>query len=137
PVLQRPAAVQDPLRVRLVARSRPRRRRSAGARPARRADEPPAARARARAPAPGVDEPDRGAPPARCRGRLAAGHDTRRPSESADLGRDLPGHPRGARAGARGGALTVIVSGEDDAQRAAALLEAQGYRVVIAPVLDE
>jgi prephenate dehydrogenase len=37
----------------------------------------------------------------------------------------------------RGGTLTVLVSGEDDAQRAAALLEAQGYRVVIHPVLDE
>jgi prephenate dehydrogenase len=37
----------------------------------------------------------------------------------------------------RGGTLTVLVSGEDDARRAADLLEAQGYRVVIAPVLDE
>jgi hypothetical protein len=31
----------------------------------------------------------------------------------------------------------VLVSGEDDARRAADLLEAQGYRVVIAPILDE
>jgi len=37
----------------------------------------------------------------------------------------------------RGGTLTVLVSGEDDARRAADLLEAQGYRVVIAPILDE
>jgi prephenate dehydrogenase len=37
----------------------------------------------------------------------------------------------------RGGTLTVLVSGEDDARRAADLLEAQGYHVVIAPVLDE
>jgi predicted amino acid-binding ACT domain protein len=35
----------------------------------------------------------------------------------------------------RGGTLTVLVSGENDAQRAADLLEAQGYSVVIAPVL--
>jgi predicted amino acid-binding ACT domain protein len=37
----------------------------------------------------------------------------------------------------RGGTLTVLVSGEDSARRAADLLEAQGYHVVIAPVLDE
>ena len=37
----------------------------------------------------------------------------------------------------RGGTLTVLVSGEDDARRAADLLEAQGYHVVVAPVLDE
>jgi prephenate dehydrogenase len=37
----------------------------------------------------------------------------------------------------RGGTLTVLVSGEEDARRAADLLEAQGYHVVIAPVLDE
>jgi prephenate dehydrogenase len=37
----------------------------------------------------------------------------------------------------RGGTLTVLVGGEDDAQRAAALLEAQGYHVVISPVLPE
>jgi prephenate dehydrogenase len=37
----------------------------------------------------------------------------------------------------RGGTLTVLVSGESDARRAADLLEAQGYQVVIAPVLDE
>ena len=37
----------------------------------------------------------------------------------------------------RGGTLTVLVSGEDDARRAADLLEAQGYHVVIAPILDE
>jgi len=37
----------------------------------------------------------------------------------------------------RGGTLTLLVSGEDDARRAADLLEAQGYHVVIAPVLGE
>ena len=37
----------------------------------------------------------------------------------------------------RGGDLTVLVAGEREAERAAALLEAQGYGVVVAPVLDE
>src|SRR5919197_869708 len=37
----------------------------------------------------------------------------------------------------RGGTLTLFVGGEDDADRAAALLEAQGYQVVISPVLPE
>jgi prephenate dehydrogenase len=37
----------------------------------------------------------------------------------------------------RGGTLTVLVSGEGEAQRAADLLERQGYEVVVAPVLDE
>jgi prephenate dehydrogenase len=37
----------------------------------------------------------------------------------------------------RGGTLTMLVAGEDDAQRAVALLEAQGYHVLAAPVLDE
>src|ERR671934_269402 len=37
----------------------------------------------------------------------------------------------------RGGTFTLLVSGEDDAARASDLLEAQGYSVVIAPVLDE
>jgi prephenate dehydrogenase len=37
----------------------------------------------------------------------------------------------------RGGTLTVLVSGEEDARRASELLEAQGYHVVIAPVIDE
>src|SRR5919204_4998958 len=37
----------------------------------------------------------------------------------------------------RGGTLTLLVSGEDDARRASELLEAQGYSVVIAPVIDE
>jgi prephenate dehydrogenase len=36
----------------------------------------------------------------------------------------------------RGGTLTVLVAGEGEAERAAALLEAQGYGVVVAPVLD-
>jgi prephenate dehydrogenase len=37
----------------------------------------------------------------------------------------------------RGGTLTILVSGEADAVSAADLLEAQGYGVVVAPVLDE
>ncbi len=37
----------------------------------------------------------------------------------------------------RGGTLTILVAGETDASQAAALLEAQGYGVVVAPVLDE
>jgi prephenate dehydrogenase len=37
----------------------------------------------------------------------------------------------------RGGTLTLLVSGEDEAARAAAILEAQGYPVVTSPVLDE
>jgi predicted amino acid-binding ACT domain protein len=36
----------------------------------------------------------------------------------------------------RGGTLTILVTGERDAERAATLLEAQGYGVVVAPVLD-
>jgi prephenate dehydrogenase len=35
----------------------------------------------------------------------------------------------------RGGTLTVLITGEDEARRAADLLEAQGYGVVVAPVL--
>jgi len=37
----------------------------------------------------------------------------------------------------RGGTLTVYVGGEDEAARAVALLEAQGYGVVSTPVIDE
>ena len=37
----------------------------------------------------------------------------------------------------RGGTLTLLVSGEDDARRASELLEARGYSVVSAPVIDE
>jgi prephenate dehydrogenase len=37
----------------------------------------------------------------------------------------------------RGGTLTVLVAGEDEAARAGDVLEAQGYHVVISPVLDE
>ncbi len=37
----------------------------------------------------------------------------------------------------RGGVLTMLVSGEGAAGRAAALLEAQGYAVSVAPVLEE
>ena len=36
----------------------------------------------------------------------------------------------------RGGALTLLVAGEDEAARAAELLEAQGYGVVVSPVLE-
>src|SRR3954447_15009275 len=37
----------------------------------------------------------------------------------------------------RGGTLTVIVTGEAEAQRAAGVLESQGYGVVVSPVLAE
>ena len=37
----------------------------------------------------------------------------------------------------RGGTLTLLVSGEDEARRAASLLEGQGYGVVVSAVLDE
>ena len=37
----------------------------------------------------------------------------------------------------RGGTLQVLVEGEGEAQRAAKLLEGQGYSVVVSPVLDE
>ena len=37
----------------------------------------------------------------------------------------------------RGGTLTILVSGEGSAARAADLLEAQGYGVVVAPVIEE
>jgi prephenate dehydrogenase len=37
----------------------------------------------------------------------------------------------------RGGTLTLLVGGEDEAARAAGVLEAQGYHVVVSPVLDE
>jgi prephenate dehydrogenase len=37
----------------------------------------------------------------------------------------------------RGGTLTVLVSGEGEAERALRLLEGQGYGVVAAPVIDE
>jgi prephenate dehydrogenase len=37
----------------------------------------------------------------------------------------------------RGGTLSVLVAGEDEAARAAALLEAQGYGVVVSAVVDE
>jgi prephenate dehydrogenase len=36
----------------------------------------------------------------------------------------------------RGGTLTVLVAGESEAQRAAAMLESQGYSVVVSAVLD-
>jgi prephenate dehydrogenase len=36
----------------------------------------------------------------------------------------------------RGGTLTMLVSGESEADRAAQLLEAQGYGVVVAPVIE-
>ena len=37
----------------------------------------------------------------------------------------------------RGGTLTLLVAGEGEAERAAELLEAQGYGVDVAPVLVE
>ena len=37
----------------------------------------------------------------------------------------------------RGGTLTLLVGGEDEAARAAGVLEAQGYNVVVSPVLAE
>jgi len=37
----------------------------------------------------------------------------------------------------RGGTLTLLVGGADEAARAAGVLEAQGYQVVVSPVLDE
>ena len=37
----------------------------------------------------------------------------------------------------RGGTLTVLVSGEGEAERAVRLLEGQGYGVVAAPVIEE
>ena len=37
----------------------------------------------------------------------------------------------------RGGVLTVLVTGEEPARRAAELLEAQGYGVVVSPVVDD
>jgi hypothetical protein len=37
----------------------------------------------------------------------------------------------------RGGTLTIVVAGEEEAERAANLLEAQGYGVVLAPVIGE
>jgi prephenate dehydrogenase len=37
----------------------------------------------------------------------------------------------------RGGTLTLLVTGETEAERAAALLESQGYGVVVSPVLAE
>ena len=36
----------------------------------------------------------------------------------------------------RGGVLTMLVSGADEAGRAAALLEAQGYGASVSPVLE-
>jgi prephenate dehydrogenase len=37
----------------------------------------------------------------------------------------------------RGGTLTLLIAGEDAAQRGAALLESQGYSVVVSAVIDE
>ncbi|MFL5981225.1 MAG: prephenate dehydrogenase/arogenate dehydrogenase family protein [Gaiellaceae bacterium] len=37
----------------------------------------------------------------------------------------------------RGGTLTLLVGGEDEAARAAGVLGAQGYHVVVSPVIDE
>jgi hypothetical protein len=37
----------------------------------------------------------------------------------------------------RGGTLMLLVMGEDEARRAATILESQGYGVVVSPVLAE
>jgi prephenate dehydrogenase len=37
----------------------------------------------------------------------------------------------------RGGTVAILVAGEQEAARAAALLEEQGYGVVVAPVLED
>jgi predicted amino acid-binding ACT domain protein len=37
----------------------------------------------------------------------------------------------------RGGVLMLLISGEREANRAAELLEEQGYGVVVSPILDE
>jgi predicted amino acid-binding ACT domain protein len=37
----------------------------------------------------------------------------------------------------RGGTLSVLVSGEEEARRAADLLEAQGYSVIVSPAFEE
>ena len=37
----------------------------------------------------------------------------------------------------RGGTLAILVAGEGEAARAAALLESQGYGVVVAPVIED
>jgi prephenate dehydrogenase len=37
----------------------------------------------------------------------------------------------------RGGTLSVLVSGEEEARRAAALLEAQGYSVIVSPAFED
>ena len=37
----------------------------------------------------------------------------------------------------RGGVLMLLISGEREANRAAELLEQQGYGVVVSPILDE
>jgi len=37
----------------------------------------------------------------------------------------------------RGGTLSVLVSGEEEAHRAAALLEAQGYSVIVSPAFED
>ena len=37
----------------------------------------------------------------------------------------------------RGGTLAILVAGEQEAERAAALLESQGYSVVVSPALDD
>jgi hypothetical protein len=38
---------------------------------------------------------------------------------------------------ARGGTLTVLVAGASEARRAAELLEAQGYSVIVTPAVGE
>ena len=217
------AALPARPRVRLRARRDTGRGRPRGARPDRRADEPPPARARQPDRQPGRRDEGRGARPAAVRGWLAARHDPGRRRQSAHLGRHLP-RQRGAverlagehrrriekleealaagdagfvarwigeasgnrrrmlevaypdpgalhrlrvhvpdRAGVlaaitqglgaeriniedfelqhlspeRGGVLMLLISGEREANRAAELLEQQGYGVVVSPIIDE
>ena len=94
----RPRPLPARARVRRLARRRAGRDRPASARPAGRADEPPAARAREPARQPGRRGADRGPRPAGGGRRLAARHDTGRRREPADLGRHLPRQRRRARA---------------------------------------
>ncbi len=91
---------------------------AARARPARRPDEPPAARARERDRQPGRREAGRGPRPARERGRIAARHDPHRGRQPAHLGRHLPRQRRG-RPRRAAGAPAPDRAGRGRARRAA------------------
>ena len=96
----RPRPLPARPRLRRLARRRPGRDRPAGARPARRAHEPPAARAREPARQPGGRGAHRGSRSAGGGRRIAPRHDARRRREPADLGRHLPRQRRRAGRGA-------------------------------------